>query len=330
VRLLFEKDIGADPLRGRSVAVIGFGSQGSAHAENLRDSGVDVRIGLREGSSSDGKARRAGFEISGIEDAVRGADIAALLIPDEEHGAVYGAHLDGALQPGKTLLVAHGFSLHFRQIAPRPDLDVIMVAPKGPGHQVRSEYRRGEGLVMLAAVGQDATGRARDTALQYASAIGGGRGGVFESSFGEECETDLFGEQAVICGGLTHLIAAGYETLVDAGYPPEMAYFECLHEVKLTADLIHARGIAGMRDVISNTARFGDVTRGPRVIGPAVREEMEKILAEIRSGEFADEWMEENRGGRRKFSALLERERSRPIEKIGTEVRKLMNRRADD
>ena len=183
---------------------------------------------------------------------------------------------------------------------------------------------------MLAAVGRDVSGNARATALQYASAIGGGRGGVFESTFRDECETDLFGEQAVICGGLTHLIAAGYETLVDAGYPPEMAYFECLHEVKLTADLIHARGIAGMRDVISNTARFGDVTRGPRVIGPAVREEMKKILAEIRSGEFADEWMEENRGGRGKFSALLEQERERPIEKIGTEVRKLMDRRADD
>jgi ketol-acid reductoisomerase len=330
VQLLFEKDIGTDPLRGKSVAVIGFGSQGSAHAENLRDSGVDVRIGLREGSCSGERVRRAGFATFTIEDAARAADITALLIPDEEHGTVYGAHLDGALQPGKTLLVAHGFSLHFRQIAPRPDLDVIMVAPKGPGHQVRSEYLRGSGLVMLAAVGQDASGGARQTALQYASAIGGARGGVFESSFGDECETDLFGEQAVICGGLTHLIAAGYETLVDAGYPAEMAYFECLHEIKLTADLIHARGIAGMRDVISNTARFGDVTRGPRVIGPAVREEMKKILAEIRSGEFADEWMEENRSGLANFHALLEKDRARPIEAVGAEIRKLMNRPPED
>jgi ketol-acid reductoisomerase len=330
VQLLFEDDIGANPLGGKSVAVIGFGSQGSAHAENLRDSGVAVRIGLRRGSASEGRARDAGFQIFSVEDAAAGADVTALLIPDEEHGTVYGASLDHSLPRGKTLLVAHGFSLHFRQIVPRPDLDVVMVAPKGPGHQVRSEYRRGGGLVMLAAVGQDASGSARETALQYASAIGGGRGGVFESTFGDECETDLFGEQAVICGGLTHLIAAGYETLVDAGYPPEMAYFECLHEVKLTADLIQARGIAGMRDIISNTARFGDVTRGPRVIGPAVREEMRKILAEIRSGEFADEWMEENRRGGARFSALLEKDRCRPIEEVGGKIRKLINRRAGD
>jgi ketol-acid reductoisomerase len=330
MKLLFDSDIGANPLAGKTVAVIGFGSQGSAHACNLRDSGIDVRIGLRDGSSSGETVRAAGFEVFSVAEAAGGADLTALLIPDEEHASTYRSQLHHSIPEGGTLLVAHGFSLHFRQLEPRPDMDVIMVAPKGPGHQVRTAYLQGGGLVMLAAVGRDVSGRARDTALQYASAIGGGRGGVFESTFRDECETDLFGEQAVICGGLSHLITAGFETLVEAGYPPEMAYFECLHEVKLTADLIHARGIAGMRDVISNTARFGDVTRGPRVISTAVREAMKQILAEIRSGEFADEWMEENRSGCKRFSNLLERERSRSIEEIGAEIRPLLRRREKD
>jgi ketol-acid reductoisomerase len=325
VKLLFDNDIGANPLSGRTTAVIGFGSQGSAHAENLRDSGLSVTVGLRAGSSSREKAFEAGFQVLGIEEAAAQADVVALLIPDEEHGETYRRHLAGSLAEGKTLLVAHGFSLHFGQVEPHPGLDVVMVAPKGPGHQVRSEFRRGRGLVMLVAVEQNFSGHARDTALQYASAIGGGRGGIFESTFRDECETDLFGEQAVICGGLTHLIAAGFETLVDAGYPPEAAYFECVHEVKLTADLIHLRGISGMRDVISNTARFGDVTRGPRVIGPEVREEMKKILSEIRSGKFAEEWMEENRSGRRVFSSLLDRQRDKPIEQVGARIRKLIH-----
>ena len=321
MKFIYESDVGPSPLKGKCVSVVGFGNQGRAHAENLRDSGVTVIVALRPGSSSRPSALQAGFAVHTIDEAARIADITALLIPDEAQGELYRQCIAPAMGAGKTLLFAHGFSVHFGQIAPPPVVDVVMTAPKGPGYQVRREFVEGRGVVMLTAVHQDASGRARETALEYASAIGGGRAGIFESTFREECETDLFGEQAVICGGLSHLVTAGFETLVEAGYSPEMAYFECLHEVKLVADLIHQRGIAGMREAISNTARFGDLTRGPRIIGPGVKEEMGNILREIQSGLFARQWLEENRNGRPLFEKLSEEGAAHPVEEVGSRMR---------
>ena len=321
MKFIYESDVGPSPLEGKCVAVVGFGNQGRAQAENLRDSGVSVIVALRPGSASRREALQAGFAVHPIDEAARIADITALLMPDEAQGDLYRQSVAPAMGRGKTLLFAHGFSVHFDQITPPHDVDVVMTAPKGPGYQVRREYVEGRGVVMLTAVHQDASGRARKTVLEYASAIGGGRAGIFESTFREECETDLFGEQAVICGGLSHLVTAGFETLVEAGYSPEMAYFECLHEVKLVADLIHQRGIAGMREAISNTARFGDLTRGPRIIGPAVKDEMRKVLREVQSGLFARQWMEEDRSGRPLFERLSQEGAAHPVEEVGSRMR---------
>ncbi|MGH9104181.1 MAG: ketol-acid reductoisomerase [Acidimicrobiales bacterium] len=322
--LYYEKD--ADPalVAGRQVAVVGYGSQGHAHAQNLADSGVDVRVGLREGSSSRPKAAEAGLRVVGVGEAAAEADVIMLLLPDTEQGAVYQTDIAPHLEEGDALLFAHGFNIRYGQINPPAGVDVAMVAPKGPGHLVRRTYVDGGGVPSLIAVAQDATGKARELALSYAHAIGATRAGVLETTFAEETETDLFGEQVVLCGGLTALITAGFETLVDAGYAPESAYFECLHEVKLIVDLMYEQGIAGMRYSVSDTAEYGDLTRGPRIVNESVREEMRRILADIRDGSFAEEWMAENRAGRPRFSELRERGRRHPVEQVGAELRAMM------
>jgi ketol-acid reductoisomerase len=320
----YEKDADPGIIAGRKVAVVGYGSQGHAHALNLRDSGVDVRVGLRDGSSSAAKAVAAGLRVSSVADAAREADVIMILAPDTEQQAIYRAAIEPGLKPGDAILFAHGFNVRFGLIPPPEGVDVAMVAPKGPGHLVRRTYEGGGGVPALIAVDQDATGKARDLALSYAHAIGATRAGVLETTFKEETETDLFGEQVVLCGGLTSLIEAGFETLVEAGYQPESAYFECLHEVKLIVDLMYEHGIAGMRYSISDTAEYGDLTRGPRVINSAVREEMRRILDEIQSGRFADEWIAENKAGRPRFNQLREEGRGHPIEKVGSELRAMM------
>jgi ketol-acid reductoisomerase len=320
----YEKDADSGLIAGRKVAIIGYGSQGHAHALNLRDSGVDVRVALRDGSSSAAKATAAGLRVTSIEDAAKEADVIMILAPDTEQQAIYRAAIEPNLRPGDAIFFAHGFNVRFGLIAGPEGVDVAMVAPKGPGHLVRRTYEGGGGVPALIAVEQDATGKARDLALSYADAIGATRAGVLETTFAEETETDLFGEQVVLCGGLTSLIQAGFETLVDAGYQPESAYFECLHEVKLIVDLMYEHGIAGMRYSISDTAEYGDLTRGPRVINSAVREEMGRILDEIRSGKFAEEWVAENRIGRPRYRQLQEEGRSHPIEKVGAELRAMM------
>src|SRR6184192_2310426 len=295
MRVYYDRDADVNLVKSKKVAVIGYGSQGHAHANNLRDSGVkDVVVALRPGSGSAQKAEAAGFKVMTNTEAAKWADIVMVLAPDELQAGLYNAELRPNMRQGTALAVAHGLNIHFGLIEPRPDMDVFMVAPKGPGHTVRSEYLRGGGVPCLIAVAQDASGNAQDIALSYASAIGGGRSGIIETNFREECETDLFGEQAVLCGGLTHLIQAGFETLTEAGYAPEMAYFECLHELKLIVDLIYRGGLSFMRHSISNTAEYGDLTRGDRVISPAVREEMRRLLADIRSGAFAKEWIAES------------------------------------
>jgi ketol-acid reductoisomerase len=306
------------------VAIIGYGSQGHAHALNLRDSGVDVRVALREGSASKAKAEAAGLRVTSVPEAAGEADVVMLLAPDTDQQEIYKAHIEPSLQPGDALFFAHGFNVRFGLIAAPDGVDVAMVAPKGPGHLVRRTYEGGGGVPSLIAVAQDATGKARDLALSYADAIGATRAGVLETTFTEETETDLFGEQVVLCGGLTSLIQAGFETLVEAGYQPESAYFECLHEVKLIVDLMYEHGIAGMRYSISDTAEYGDLTRGPRVINSAVREEMKTILAEIRSGRFAEEWVAENRAGRPRFNELRDAGRTHPIEGVGERLRAMM------
>ena len=319
-------DRDADPalVRSRRVAIIGYGSQGHAHALNLKDSGVDVRVGLREGSSSYAKAEEAGLRALPIAEAVAEADLIMVLAPDTEQRDIFEASIAPHLNGGDALFFAHGFNIRFEQILPPEGVDVAMVAPKGPGHLVRRTYTEGGGVPCLIAVAQDASGKAHDLALSYAEAIGGARAGVLDTTFDEETETDLFGEQVVLCGGLTSLIQAGYETLVDAGYQPESAYFECLHEVKLIVDLMYEQGIAGMRYSISDTAEYGDLTRGPRVINDAVRAEMGQILQEIRSGAFAEEWIAESRSGRQRFQQLRAEGAAHPIEKVGAELRSMM------
>ena len=324
MRIYYDKDADLSLIQDRRVAIIGYGSQGHAHANNLRDSGVSVVVALRPGSETAAKVAAAGLASASVEEAVAEADLVMVLAPDEHQAALYRERVEPHLREGKTLAFAHGFNIHFRQIEPRPDLDVIMVAPKGPGHLVRSTYTQGGGVPCLIAVQQDASGQARDVALAYASAIGGGRAGVIETNFREETETDLFGEQTVLCGGITALIQAGFETLVEAGYSPEMAYFECLHETKLIVDLIYEGGLADMRYSISNTAEYGDLTRGPRVIGDASRQAMKEILKEIQTGQFAREFILENQAGAPVLKALRRTGREHPIEQIGAKLREMM------
>jgi ketol-acid reductoisomerase len=324
INVYYDKDADLSLIQGKQVAIIGYGSQGHAHANNLKDSGVSVTIGLRPGSASAAKATNAGLEVKAIEEAVVGADVVMVLAPDEHQARLYREQIAPNIRESAALAFAHGFNIHFGQIEPREDLDVIMVAPKGPGHLVRSTYVQGGGVPSLIAVYQDATGHARELALAYASANGGGRAGIIETSFREECETDLFGEQVVLCGGLTSLIKAGFETLVEAGYAPEMAYFECLHEVKLIVDLIYEGGIANMRYSISNTAEYGDMTRGPRIVNDATKAEMRRILGEIQSGEFAREFILENQAGAAKMKALRRLGEEHQIEAVGERLREMM------
>jgi ketol-acid reductoisomerase len=320
----YDKDADASLVSGRRVAVIGYGSQGHAHALNLRDSGVDVRVGLRDGSSSRDKAASAGLAVRSVADAAAEADLVMLTLPDTEHKSVFASEIAPHLSSGDALFVAHGFSVRFEQITLPAGVDVAMVAPKGPGHLVRRTYVEGGGVPALIAVAQDASGKARDLALSYAWGIGASRAGVLETTFSEETETDLFGEQVVLCGGLTALVRAGFETLVEAGYQPESAYFECLHELKLIVDLMYENGIAGMRYSISDTAEYGDVTRGSRIVNDAVKAEMRTILDEIRSGAFAAEWIAESESGRARFDALRAEGRAHPIEQVGEQLRAMM------
>jgi ketol-acid reductoisomerase len=325
MRVYYDRDADVNLIKSKRVAVIGYGSQGHAHANNLRDSGVkDIVVALRPGSASAQKAETAGLRVVTPAEAAKWADIVMVLAPDELQAQLYASDLRNNMREGTALAVAHGLSIHFRLIEPRPDMDVFMIAPKGPGHTVRSEYLRGAGVPCLLAVEQNPSGNAVEIALSYACAIGGGRAGVIETTFREECETDLFGEQSVLCGGLTSLILAGFETLVEAGYAPEMAYFECCHEVKLIVDLIYEGGIANMRYSVSNTAEYGDYTRGPRVIDDHVRAEMKKILADIQSGRFTREWVLENNAGQPSFKALRRRAAAHPIEEVGEKLRAMM------
>jgi ketol-acid reductoisomerase len=325
MRVYYDRDADINLIKTKKVAIVGYGSQGHAHALNLKESGVeDVVSALRKGSATEAKAKAAGVAVMDVPDAAKWADIVMILAPDEHHGQLYRDHVAPNLRKGAALATAHGFSIHFRTIEPRPDLDVFMVAPKGPGHTVRSEFKKGGGVPCLLAVHQDASGKAQEIGLSYASAIGGGRSGIIETTFREECETDLFGEQVVLCGGLTSLIQAGYETLVEAGYAPEMAYFECLHEVKLIVDLIYEGGIANMRYSISNTAEYGDYTRGPRIITDETKKEMKRILGEIQEGKFAREWVLENRADQTSFKAMRRRNADHPIEKVGEKLRGMM------
>ena len=325
MRVYYDRDADVNLIKSKNVAIIGYGSQGHAHASNLRDSGVDtVKIALREGSASATKAEAAGFEVLSVTDAATWADVMMMAAPDELQANIYKDHLRDEMRDGAGLAFAHGLNIHFGLIEPRQDLDIFMVAPKGPGHTVRSEYVRGGGVPCLLAVQQNSSGNANEIGLSYACAIGGGRAGVIETSFKEECETDLFGEQVVLCGGLTALITAGFETLVEAGYAPEMAYFECLHEVKLIVDLIYEGGIANMRYSISNTAEYGDHTRGPRIVNDAVRDEMKKILEDIQSGKFTREWVLECGANQPSFKAMRRRAAEHPIEKVGEQLRSMM------
>ncbi|CAA9436701.1 MAG: Ketol-acid reductoisomerase (NADP(+)), partial [uncultured Phycisphaerae bacterium] len=313
-----------DALRGKTVAVIGFGSQGHAHAQNMRDSGLRVIVANRRDSANGRLAVEKGFEPTGVDDAVKAADLVIVTLPDEVQPEVYTKSIHPHLKAGKTLGVTHGFNVHFKTVVPPTDVDVILVAPKGPGHLVRSEFEKGGGVPCLLAVHQDASGRARATGLAWANGVGGARSGIIETTFKDECETDLFGEQAVLCGGLSALIKAGFETLTEAGYPPEMAYFECVHEVKLIVDLIYQGGLDYMRYSISNTAEYGDLTRGPRVVNAQTKAEMKRILTEIQSGQFAREWRAEYEGGMKNFNRLYEADNTHPVEVTGRRLRKMM------
>jgi ketol-acid reductoisomerase len=324
MKIYYDKDSNPRCLQGKRIAVIGYGSQGFAHANNLKDSGHDVVVGLRSGSPSWSKAQKAGLQVKSTAEAAAAADVIMMLVPDEAAPWVYRDEIAPHLRPGKYLAFAHGFSIHFGKIVPPADVNVFMVAPKSPGHLLRAEFTQGRGVPCLLAVHQDPAGNTRELGLAYASDIGGGRAGVLETTFKEETETDLFGEQAVLCGGLTALIQAGFETLVEAGYAPEMAYFECLHEMKLIVDLVYEGGIGNMRYSVSNTAEYGDMTRGPRVINQCVREEMKKLLRDIQSGSFADEWMAECEAGKPNFKQLESQGRQHPIEKVGAQLRSMM------
>ncbi len=325
LKIFYDKDCDVSLIKGKRIAIIGYGSQGHAHSQNLKDSGCKVVVGLREGSPSWAKAQGAGLEVTTVARAVKDADIVMVLLPDEQHGSVFKNEIEPNLKKGASLSFGHGFSIHFGTIVPHKDINVFMVAPKGPGHLVRSEYTAGGGVPALIAVNQDPAGSTQKLALAYASAIGAGRAGIIETSFREECETDLFGEQAVLCGGVSALIQAGFETLTEAGYSPEMAYFECLHEVKLIVDLIYEGGIANMRYSISNTAKYGDVTRGPRIITDETKKEMKKILTEIQEGRFAREWILECQAGQPSFKALLKKGEQHPIEDVGGRLRSMMS-----
>ncbi|MBI1261248.1 MAG: ketol-acid reductoisomerase [Rhizobiales bacterium] len=325
MRVYYDRDADVNLIKGKKVAIIGYGSQGHAHALNLRDSGVkEVAVALRAGSATAKKAEGEGLKVMTVADAAKWADVLMMLTPDELQGDIYREDLHENMKPGAALMFAHGLNIHFNLIEPRADIDVLMVAPKGPGHTVRSEYKRGGGVPSLIAVHQDASGNAMDVGLSYASANGGGRAGIIETTFQEECETDLFGEQAVLCGGLVELIRAGFETLVEGGYAPEMAYFECLHEVKLIVDLIYEGGIANMNYSISNTAEYGEYVTGPRIITSETKAEMKRVLEDIQSGKFTRDWMLENKVNQTSFKATRARNAAHPIEEVGARLREMM------
>jgi ketol-acid reductoisomerase len=325
MKIYYDRDCNLDVLKGLNVVVIGYGSQGHAHAANLRDSGVEnVRVSLREGSLSKAKAEEAGFTVMSPKDAAKWGDLLMVAVPDELQQDLYNDDLKDNLKQGATLAFAHGLNVHFDLIDPRSDLDVIMIAPKGPGHTVRGEYQKGGGVPCLIAVDQDASGKARDKAMAYASGVGGGRSGIIETTFKDECETDLFGEQAVLCGGLCALVKAGYETLTEAGYAEEMAYFECLHELKLIVDLLYEGGMANMRYSISNTAEFGDYDAGPRIITAETKAEMKRVLEDFQQGRFTKKWMDECKGGQNIFKKTRAKEAEHPIESVGKELREMM------
>jgi ketol-acid reductoisomerase len=323
MKLYSQKDVDRKALKGARIAVLGYGSQGRAHALNLKDSGFDVVVGVRRGGAGWKQARREGLEVAEPTQAVQGADLVAILVPDPAQKEFYKSIRKG-LKPGAAVLFAHGFNIHFRQIKPAKNLDVVLIAPKGPGDLVRRQYQEGRGVPCLLAVAQDATGKAHSRALAYAHGIGGTRGGVIQTTFAEETETDLFGEQAVLCGGATELVVKGFETLVEAGYQPEVAYYECLHELKLIVDLLHEGGLAKMHQFISETAKYGDLTRGPRIINERVKNEMRKVLKEVRSGRFARQWIRENEQGRPNYQKLLAEDIDRPIERVGATLRARM------
>ena len=323
-RRFYEQDGSLAPLSGKTVAIIGYGSQGHAHALNLRDSGINVVVGLYEGSKSKAKAEAAGLKVLSVGEATKAADFIMVLLPDHVQGDTYRKEIQPNLSKGKTLMFAHGFNIHFNEIKPPADIDVSMIAPKAPGHRVRELFTEGVGVPALVAIAQDASGKALENALAYALALGCLKAGVIETTFKEETESDLFGEQAVLCGGVSELIRAGFETLTEAGYAPEIAYFECLHELKLIVDLIYEGGLGYMRYSVSDTAEYGDYTRGPRIVNAETRKEMKKILSEIQSGEFARKWLDENRTGRKNFLAMREKAKDQPIEKVGAELRSMM------
>jgi len=325
MRVYYDRDADLNLIKDKKIVIVGYGSQGHAHAMNLRDTGIEnVSIALREGSQSRSKAEQASFKVMTPSQAASWADIIMMLTPDELQSEIYENDIASNIKEGTTIAFAHGLNIHFDLIKPKDGIDVIMVAPKGPGHTVRAEYVRGAGVPCLVAVDKNPSGNALEIGIAYASAIGGGRAGIIETTFKEECETDLFGEQSVLCGGLTHLITAGYETLVEAGYAPEMAYFECLHEVKLIVDLLYEGGMANMRYSISNTAEYGDYSRGPRLITDQTKKEMKKILSEIQSGQFTKEWMQEHKSGQTKFKVMRNQQAEHPIEAVGEKLRTLM------
>jgi ketol-acid reductoisomerase len=325
MRVYYDRDADLNLIKGKKIAIIGYGSQGHAHALNLRDSGVkDVAVALRKGSAGVKKAEAEKFKVFEVAEAAKWADLMMMLTPDELQADIYRDHLHAHMKDGAALMFAHGLNVHFNLIEPRSDLDVLMIAPKGPGHTVRSEYQRGAGVPCLVAIHKDASGNAHDLGLSYASAIGGGRAGIIETTFKEECETDLFGEQTVLCGGLVELMKAGYETLVEAGYAPEMAYFECVHEVKLIVDLIYEGGIANMNYSVSNTAEYGEYVSGPRVINAETKAEMKKVLGDIQSGRFTRDWMLENKVNQTSFKAMRTKLAQHPIEEVGAKLREMM------